>query len=78
MSELQEKHVSNNSFFRRVSDFADAAGLKDHPRIRGAVHGVYHDGVGLAKRVCGNKEGSDAERRRAQQQYHNARSPSPK
>ena len=60
MSELQEKGVSNNSKMRSVSDKVDSVagwegGYKDSSSVRGAIHGVYHTGVGAAKYVAGNK-----------------------
>ena len=45
MSELQEKGVSNNGFFRKISDGLDSIpGFKDSP-IRANLHGYYHCAV---------------------------------
>ena len=60
-----EKGVSNHQGHRRISDRLDNMGLSNHPRVRGFVHGVYHDAVGCYKSIRGNKEGAQAEHNRA-------------
>ena len=73
MSELNEKAVSNNSFFRGISNILDAIpGFKDSS-LRANIHGKYHDYVANKKEKHGNKEGAEAERRRAREQYDKAR-----
>ena len=72
MSELQEKGVSNNEFFRIISNAFDSIpGFKDSP-IRANIHGLYHDAVGTLKSFAGNEEGAQAEFSRAQEQYYKA------
>lgn len=76
-NEAQEKGVSNNGFFRKISNGLDAIpGFKDSA-TRAWVHGKYHDHVGNQKEKAGNKEGAEAERKRAQEQYQRARAKSP-
>ena len=73
MRELNEKGVSNNKGFRAISDALDRIpGFKDSG-FRANIHGIYHDMVGYQKEKHGNKEGAEAERKRAQQQYDKAR-----
>ena len=73
MKELNEKGVSNNKRFRAISDALDRLpGFKDSA-FRANIHGIYHDMVGYQKEKHGNKEGAEAERKRAQQQYDKAR-----
>ena len=69
MSELDEKGVSNNSFYRGISNILDKIpGFKDSS-IRAYIHGLYHDHVANQKEKHGNYEGAAAERKRAQEQY---------
>jgi len=78
MSELNEKGVSNNGFFRKISNGLDKIpGFKDS-RTRDVIHGIYHDIVANKKEKIGNHEGAEAERRRAQEQYDKARKRSPR
>lgn len=79
MSELNEKGVSNNRFFRKISNGLDKIipGFKDS-RTRAVMHGIYHDIVANKKEKIGNHEGAEAERRRAQEQYDKARKRSPR
>ena len=61
MSELQEKGVSNNGFFRGISNGLDnIPGFKDSPQ-RAEIHGDYHNIVGCLKFIVGNGEGAKAE-----------------
>ena len=73
MSELDEKNVSNNPFFRWISDRLDSLpGFKDSS-FRAYIHGVYHEQVAYLKENHGNHEGADAERKRAQEQFNKAK-----
>ena len=73
MSELQERGVSNNPFFRGISNMLDSIpGFKDS-RLRAGIHGDYHTTVGIIKFFAGNKEGANAEFNRARTQYERAR-----
>ena len=73
MSELQEKGVSNNGFFRGISNGLDnIPGFKDSPQ-RAMIHGDYHTIVGWLKFIVGNGEGAKAEFDRANEQYEKAR-----
>ena len=73
MSEFDEKGVSNNRFFRGISDILDSIpGFKDSS-LRANIHGIYHDFVGNQKEKRGNHEGAEAERKRAQEQYEKAK-----
>ena len=73
MSELDEKGVSNNQFFRAISNVLDSIpGFKDSS-LRANIHGVYHDIVAEQKEKHGNPEGAAAERKRAQEQYEKAK-----
>ena len=74
MNEFDEKGVSNNRFFRGISDMLDSFPGFKGSRIRAQIHGLYHDYVATRKEKRGNPEGAKAERRRAQQQYERARS----
>ena len=67
MSELQERGVSDNQFFRGISNGLDAIGFGGGARA--FTHGVYHGGVGVLKFLCGNGEGAGAEFGRAGQQF---------
>ena len=71
---LDETHVSNNKFFRAISDVLDKYYFKPgdpygHPAERAAIHGFFHDCYGLAKELYGNEIGAEAEYRRAREQY---------
>ena len=77
MSEYDEKGVSNNSFFRFISDGLDLIPFFKDSGIRANIHGAYHDYVADQKEKRGNYEGAAAERRRAQEQYNKARKRSP-
>ena len=57
MSELDEKHVSNNPFFRWISDRLDEIpGFKDSS-VRAHIHGMYHEQMSKMKEKHGNHEG---------------------
>jgi len=72
MSELLEKGVSNNQFFRNISNRLDSVpGFKDS-RQRAKLHGDYHLGMSLLKFCCFNFEGAAAEFKRAGVQYYKA------
>ena len=72
MSELQERGVSNNGFFRTISNgFDSIPGFKDSS-IRANLHGHYHCAVGILKSLVGNGEGAKAEFNRAGEQYRKA------
>ena len=73
MSEFDEKGVSNNKFFRGISDILDSIPGFKESSIRANIHGIYHDYVGNQKEKRGNLEGAAAERKRAQQQYEKAK-----
>ena len=67
---MNEKGVSNNSFWRDKSDRLDKymgweGDRKYESGARGFIHGVYHEAVGIGKLACGNWEGCKAEYRRA-------------
>lgn len=71
---MDEKGVSNNSYWRSQSDKLDSAmgwegDRKYQSGARGFIHGVYHAGVGLGKYACGNTEGGNAEMSRAGEQF---------
>ena len=69
MNELDEKGVSNNSFYRGISNILDKIpGFKDSS-IRAYIHGLYHDHVANQKEKHGNYEVAATERKRAQEQY---------
>ena len=54
MSELDEKGVSNNSFYRGISNILDKIpGYKDSS-IRAYIHGLYHEHVANQKEKNGN------------------------
>ncbi len=74
MSEDQEKGVSNNKFFRGISNFLDDVipGFKDSS-VRAEIHGIYHQMVAQKKYKAGNIEGAEAEMRRAEEQFERAR-----
>ncbi len=73
MSEYDEKGVSNNKFFRGISNALDKIpGFKDSS-LRANIHGKYHEHVANQKEKRGNHEGAEAERRRAKEQYDKAR-----
>ena len=73
MSELQERGVSNNGFFRQISNELDdnLPKFKDSSS-RAFIHGTYHTLVGVAKFCVGNGEGANAEFGRAGEQYTKA------
>ena len=68
-----EKGVSNRPGFRAVSDRLDATvfpgGYRNESGTRAVLHGVYHEGVAIQKKMAGNDRGYDAERDRAKQQW---------
>jgi hypothetical protein len=68
-SQLDEKGVSNDPMFRKISDFLDRRFLSPDSSVRAAIHGAYHIKVGLQKLAHGNLEGSKAECRRAMEQF---------
>ena len=73
MNELQEKGVSNNGFFRGISNCLDSIpGFLESPQ-RAMLHGDYHTLVGCMKFIVGNGEGAKAEFNRANEQYKKAR-----
>ena len=73
MSEFDEKGVSNNGFFRAISNGLDKIPFFKDSSLRANIHGMYHDYVADQKEKRGNHEGAAAERRRAQEQYSKAR-----
>ena len=77
MSELDEKGVSNNSFFRGISNALDYIPGFKHSSLTANIHGMFHDHVANQKEKHGNHEGAAAERKRAQEQYDKARRGSP-
>ena len=50
-----EEGVSNNKSFRKISDYLDEKfyndGYKSTSKTRGAIHGVYHSGVAIQKKI---------------------------
>ena len=73
-NENQEKGVSNNQFYRGISNGLDAIpGFKDSA-TRAKIHENYHRHVGDQKMKAGNREGAEAEYRRAEQQRQKANS----
>lgn len=68
---MEEKGVSNNSFWRNISNKLDDKVGWDTEKsgARGIVHGVYHDFVGTLKYLSNNPEGAKAEFNRANQQF---------
>jgi hypothetical protein len=68
-SRLDEKGISNDPMYRKISDYLDGHFFGQDSSARAAVHGVYHVKVGLQKLVHGNYEGSKAEYRRAMWQF---------
>ena len=77
MSEFQETGVSNNPFFREISNrLDDIPGFKDSS-FRANLHGDYHMFMGNLKSSVGNREGASAEFNRAREQYEKARNGSP-
>lgn len=72
MSEWQEKGVSNNGFFRAISNTLDCIPFFKDSSIRAEIHGHYHTIVGIGKFLAGNGEGAAAELGRAGQQYTKA------
>ena len=73
MSEFEEKGVSNNRFFRLISNILDSIPFFKDSSLRANIHGIYHDYVAIQKEIRGNYEGAEAERKRAQEQYNKAR-----
>eukprot|EP00347_Sterkiella_histriomuscorum_P010715 403375200 len=74
----RESGVSNNGFFRGVSNTLDAVPAFKDSGTRAYIHGKYHDRVADQKEAAGNHAGAAAERNRAQQQYQRAAEKSPK
>lgn len=71
---MNEKTLSNNPFFRKISDKLDnqfgwVGEDQEKSRIRGALHGLYHFTVGTAKMLYKNKEGAQCEFDRALIQF---------
>ena len=56
-----EQGVSNPKGPRAVSDVLDDMGLRNHIRVRGLIHGTWHDGAGYVKSLRGNEIGAKAE-----------------
>ena len=75
MSELQERGVSNNAFFRQISNGLDAIPFFKQSRLRAKIHCKYHAFVGIGKLLAGNPEGAGAEFKRAGQQYIRSKIP---
>ena len=72
MNGLNEKGVSNDPYFRNISNnFDNIPGFKNS-RARARLHGDYHMGVGILKLCCFNFQGAFSEFNRAGQQYMNA------
>ena len=70
--ELQEKGVSNNKMFRKISDLLDSIPGFKYSSIRYNIHGLYHNWIGNLKEKIGNLEGAKSERERAQIQFNRA------
>ncbi len=71
---MDEKGVSNNKFFRGLSDKLDnkmgwEGDRKTGSGARGIIHGAYHYGVGVGKYCTGNTEGGKAEFNRGNEQF---------
>lgn len=71
---MNEKGVSNNSYWRGKSDQLDKSmgwegDRKYQSGARGFIHGTYHAAVGVAKYAGLNFEGGNAEMRRAGEQF---------
>ena len=70
--ELNEKGVSNNQDIRKISDAIDKVMKWDtnkDSKTRAIIHGIYHSGIGIAKKVTGNDEGAQKEFDRAKEQF---------
>lgn len=70
----QEKNLSNNKFWRKISDKLDntfgwVGEAQEKSRIRGSFHCLYHIFIGIGKKMFANNEGSKAEFQRAKIQY---------
>ena len=70
-SEWDDKGVSNNKFFRFLSDLWDAYLGPDFDKFapRNIVHTFYHFLIGVVKYFHKNFEGALAEWKRANEQY---------
>lgn len=71
---MNQKGVSNNSFWRDKSDKLDKymgweGDRKYQSGARGFIHGAYHEIVSYGKLACGNVDGFKAEMGRACEQY---------
>lgn len=71
---MNEKTLSNNPFFRKISDKLDnqfgwVGEDQEKSRIRGALHCLYHLVVGTGKMMYKNKEGAQCEFERALIQF---------
>ena len=71
---LREESVSNNPFFRSISDKIDdyfgwKGNAKNTSKVRRYVHGSYHLLVGIIKFIILNKKGAKAEYKRAKDQF---------
>ena len=72
---MQEKTLSNNPFFRSISDSLDqkfgwVGEEQEKSRIRGALHGLYHTFAGIGKTLYKNEEGAKCEFDRAKIQFN--------
>lgn len=70
--EFDEKGVSNNSFFRGISNLLDLNPLIKYSSLRSEIHALYHAYVAFRKKLNGNDEGAAAEFKRAMEQKANA------
>ena len=73
MGQMHETGVSNDRFFRGISDKLDVmmGWNKDKykSKVRRVMHGLYHGMIGVIKGSIMNWTGSKAEFHRAKQQF---------
>lgn len=73
MGQMNERCVSNDKFFRSISDKLDVAMGWDkdkyRSRVRRVLHGLYHGMIGVVKGCVTNWTGSKAEFKRAKWQF---------
>lgn len=72
---LQEKELSNDPFFRKISDYLDDKldwknEKQEQSGTRGFLHGIYHTMIGTFKYFANNIEGSSNEYSRAKIQFN--------
>lgn len=71
---MKEKGLSNDPFFRRISDYLDDKmdwknEKQEQSGTRGLLHGMYHTMIGTLKYLANNSEGSSTEYSRAKIQF---------